>query len=405
MIITLVIIIYLAYNLFFKKSEYTLDSKKRRCPKEIAIDVLTKRSWNSKLGTLAGSRYYRDFWTRDCFFSSLGLLAINENKRVYHNLCTMMKYTRDDGLVPLRVGTYSHIPRFFIGIDLPGIMPIYHDDKHGVEPTDSNLQYIILVNEYIKQTGRTPTKLIEHCKIVYKYTKALADKSKDGLLYGDSFDSWHDSFDTSGPCLFSNILWTQCQKSMMEIFKNERQLYTECKTRYESLLRTITKKYWSGSYLRIYPNMNHACSAGNALAILYNIVDNRTARIIINWYSNKVTNVIPSVYPPLPKNDIHMPMRMIGLEDYHNKHIWPWVHYLFACACKYTEYYPENIHNGSKILEMLMSYDSFERIDPNTLKPVTHFLQSSEFGFSESAGMYLKYQKMPHDFHHGSHDP
>jgi hypothetical protein len=98
------------------------------------------------------------------------------------------------------------------------------------------------------------------------------------------------------------------------------------------------------------------------------------------------------VYPPLPSKHIHMPMRMIGLGDYHNRHIWSWVHFLFSSACKHSGYVPENIQRGSTILENLMSYDSFERINPITHKPVTHFLHSSEIGFSEGAGMYLKHK-------------
>lgn len=384
------------YILFFSKTGYT--QKNRNDPEVVARDVLTKRSWDPKLGTLAGSRYYRDFWTRDCFFSSLGLLSIKEYDRVYHNLSTMKKYTRKDGLVPLRVGTYSHIPRFFLGVDLPGTMPIYHDDKHGTIPTDSNTQYIILVTEYIKHSNvDPPVELIQHCKKVYSYVKSSLMNKDDDLLYGKSFDSWHDSFDTNGACLFSNILWAQCQKSMMELFRNDRILYTECKMRYTRITNVIMKHYWTGNYLRIYPKMNNACSAGNALAIFYDIVDRRTSHKIIDWFSHNIhkNNIpaVPAIYPPLSSQHIHAPMRFIGLGDYHNRHIWPWVHYLFACACKRSGYYPEPIQNGSKRLEELMCYDSYERIDPKNLKPVTHFLQSSECGFSESAGMYTLYKQ------------
>jgi glycogen debranching enzyme len=243
MIFRFILISIVVYILFFKNSDYT--PKTRRNPIHVATEVLTKHSWDPQLGTLAGKRYYRDFWTRDCFFSSLGLLAIAKYEHVYHNLCTMRQYTRNDGLVPLRVGTYSHIPRFLFGIDLPGITPIYHDDKHGEEPTDSNPQYIILVNEYVKHNGTGNMKLlIEHCKKVYQYSKKKANKNQYGLLYGRSFDTWHDSFDINGECLFSNVLWAQCQQSMMELFRDDRQLYTECKMRYKSLQNTIMKHYW-----------------------------------------------------------------------------------------------------------------------------------------------------------------
>lgn len=387
------IIAYLIYAGNQKLYSHKPKNERVYSPDEIATDILTNRSWRDDIGTCAGGVYYRDMWTRDSFFSSLGLISLGEYDKVNTNLKTLMKYQRRDGMIPLRVGSYSHIPRFLFGIDLPGIVPIYHDDKYGKEPTDSNPLFIILCDLIRQQDIDPPKGYFNRCVNAYKYS---LDKSstKDGLLYGNAFDTWHDSFDINGPSLFSNVTWLRCHKSMEQLYNTfgNRDEATACSLRFKKLKDIIYQKYWSGRYFRIYPDMDHSCTAGNALMILFNFTDETTSSRIIQWYENMNTDsIVPAIYPPLKDKYIHYGMKFIGLKDYHNRHLWPWVHCLFMKACRYKNIDTPNLNKRTNRLDSgIFKYqDIYERLEPGSMKPVKHFLQSSEVGFSESAGMYL----------------
>ena len=214
----------------------------------------------------------------------------------------------------------------------------------------------------------------------------------DKLLHGEYFDTWHDTFTINGASLFSNVFMLKSIECMSNINKALSKPYILNTMDYNSHKKSFNNKFWNGKFLKIYPHMNYLETAGNALAILFDIVDREKASsILIHMENNNKKQMLPVVLPELPKKYIFKPLYIVGLQDYHNKHFWPWVSGLMKAACNHVNIFSGTVNQAFNNVENIMyKYGRcYERIHPETLGPVRHLFQSSEINFSETAGMYL----------------
>ena len=369
----------------------------------IAIDTLTRDSWIPGFGVCAGKVYYRDIWTRDAFFSCMGLLSIHKYDHVRQTLKTIREYQRDDGLVPLRVGNEWYSIRFLFGIDIPGRKAVYVCDKAGSEPTDSCPQLIVLTDLLYQNThDRNDTQsMLASCEKAYSYMMKQASTTNDGLLHGRYFDTWHDTYSIHGPALFSNVFWVQSHLSMSRIRQSVGDSHgaRQCLEMYRKTRTALLRSYWNGTYLQIYPHIGNFEMAGNALAVLFGVVSRDKAASIFSYYdkhtpvsstTGSVTSTTVTI-PRMPDKYVFWPMRWIGMAGYHNEHLWPWVHCLAVAAASRCGIQSAGLQQGyERILRTTVRYGRcYERLDPDTMRPVRNVLQSSEVGFSESAGMIL----------------
>lgn len=139
--------------------------------------------------------------------------------------------------------------------------------------------------------------------------------------------------------------------------------------------------------------------AGNALAVLFGVVSRERAASIFQYYekhapvsakTGEITSTTVTI-PRLPDKYVFQPMVWIGMGGYHNEHLWPWVHCLAVSAANHVGVQSSALQLGySRILRTTQRYGAcYERLSPDTMKPVRSILQSSEVGFSEAAGMIL----------------
>lgn len=382
----------------FGTAEYDSLSKESD---RIALDTLTRQSWIPDLGVCAGGTYYRDLWTRDAFFSCLGLLSVGEHERVRRVLRSLREYQRTDGLVPLRIGSTWYSVRFLFGVDIPGRSAVYTCDKAGAEPTDSCPQLIVLTYLMYTATGDHTIlqEMINSCEKAYSYMWKQASSTNDGLLHGRYFDTWHDTYAINGPALFSNVFWTYSHQAMEKIRlkMGNSQGAKKCAEAYRSTQKRVIDAYWNGTYLKMYPHHDYFEMGGNALAVLFGIVDREKAASIFRFYDENAPRVgmrttpTPVTIPTLPDKYVYWPLRWIGLGDYHNKHLWPWIHCLGVAAANHRHITSEALRTGhEQIMRITATYGHcYERLDPITCQPIRHIVQSTEIGFSESAGMML----------------
>ena len=364
-------------------------SKRKQC-QELAFKTILKNK-RKNLRLLAGTSYYSDMWTRDAFITSLGLFAHKKHiELVKQVLKVQAKNIRKDGLVPLRIGKEGYTTQILFGYSTgPDNVPVYKDDKAGSEPTDSNPQFIIMAWMYLKHTGdiqfiRSISKQIKKC---YNY---LCNNSKDNLLHGTYFHSWYDTFTFNGPDLFSNVLFVYCIKCYYRLTQQIKEINCDniCKFDYNKVLKTFKKKFWSGRYLKISPDINVMETAGNSLAVLFGILSRKEALTFVKYLESKKSKkskIAPVVVPKMSMMHLYWPGYVVGMQGYHNDRLWIWPHCIYSKARQKLNL----SDNLSDLEDSIVKHQIFYENVDDDLNPIRHPFQNSEENFSESCGSYL----------------
>jgi len=358
--------------------------------KSLAFNTILNNQ-REDLRLLAGTSNYGDMWTRDAFITSLGLFAHNKHLDLIKQVLKVQSQNlREDGLVPLRIGRKSYITKFIFGFHSgPDGVPVYKDDKAFSEPTDSNPQFIIMSYLYLKYTNdiefiKSIGKQIKNC---YKY---LCNNVKDNLLEGKYFHSWYDTFTFNGPDLFSNVLFIhsiKCYDILSKII-NSINYNGICQFNYDQVLKNFKDKFWNNKYLKISPKINSMETAGNSLAILFDILSKEESLKVIKYIeknNNSKNKIVPVVIPKLRFKYLYKPGYLVGIQGYHNDRLWLWPHCIYLAARKKL-----NLENNIEDLELSIKKHNmfYENVDFK-LDPIKHWFQNSEENFSESCGSYL----------------
>ena len=64
--------------------------------------------------------------------------------------------------------------------------------------------------------------------------------------------------------------------------------------------------------------------------------------------------MLPVVIPELPRKYIYKPLYLVGLQDYHNRHFWPWVNGLAKAACNHVNIQSGTVNEAFKNVENIM---------------------------------------------------
>lgn len=415
----------------------------------LAVDTIKRNrrfSNNEMLVPLAGATIYNDLWCRDGFITCLGLLETGNYDIIKQYLNIMGKYIRLDGLVPLRVGA-SRLGQGLkiFHINLGYDVPVYVDDKAGAENTDSNPSYIIMSALYAKNCTdslNTDNSIINidnsiididkinkafeyiiianfssmYTRVGNIYVRNLNNSTNSDeicLLKGRYFNSWYDAFAIDGPDAYSNVLFGYSIKCYEWICnKYNYRPIIDTKDLYNQFENSFRKHLYNGVYIKISPIVDVAEVASNSLAIIFGIVNDNESIKIIDHLSNKInTKMCHVTYPNVPSKYLYKPLYLIGMEGYQNDRFWPWVHFLFMTAIKYTDdkiNYKKDNMKSNNIIDEIIEKNTEEMIDEielsiykqktfcetvdENLNKFEHFMQPSEIDFSESCGSYLFYK-------------
>lgn len=386
LVILLLIFLYLKNKRFnFKVINGNIKDKRLYC-KNLAFETIHKNR-RDDLMILAGNRFYSDMWTRDAFITSLGLFAHKKDLELIKSvLSKQSKNIREDGLVPLRIGKKNYITKILFNIELGGDnIPIYEDDKVFSEPTDSNPQFIITSWLYYKFTKNK--KFINSLKneivSVFDY---MIKNTENGLLQGKYFHSWYDTFAFNGPDLFSNVLYLYSIKCFENLKKICPEINSNYTTSYIKIKNIFMENFWNGKYLKINPNIDVMETAGNSLAILLNILNNKQSKSIINYIdSNNIHQVTPVTIPKMPSKYLWLPGYIVGMQGYHNDRLWLWPHNIYNAAKNKLTY----SYSTDSIEDVTCKYGMFFENVNYKIEPYVHWFQNTEINFSESCGSYL----------------
>jgi len=343
-------------NLVLDKNIPKVNSNQRAF--NICVNVLRKNA--TKNGILASPNEYTDVWTRDAFFSLMGLKHVGLDAK-QATVDTLEDFQRHDGLIPLYIGRGNACSKLICKSKPTGCLKAtYGDSKTGNVVTDSCFQFIIM-------KGKS-----ESSERAWKFMQQFV---KDGLIYEEGLGSWMDTVYHKGNVLYTNVLYYKAAQTLGDTDTAET-----IKQRLQCL--------WNGSYYNCSTSIKSFDQVGNALAIKWGIADEKKNSIIKyrkRFFTKGLSN--PPCIPPV--QDIYLPCYMIGNQNYHNFG-WTWVNLLFISVMKdetELQKFRKEIQDRGTVYEI---YEDD--------KPVNQLFCVSQPDFSEAAGMFLLCSNQKVDF-------
>lgn len=285
------------------------------------------------------------------------------------------------------------------------LSPYYVDDKAGSEIVDSPSQLIILAwMAYINDPARSkPLEWLRGLEPAFdKAMRWLCAHCNDGLLVENMFGAWYDHIALIGPVLYSNMLFHQAVKCLAAI-KSELGRETEAQnlnTLANALRARIIAGFWNErkGYFQVQPDLDVFHTEGNALAILFDFVDETKSRRISRFIEQTMAPgpqrpqrfQTGTCYPLHSAPHAWWFFNFIDLEGYQNYYVWSWVSLLQIAARVKIDGPTVALASELDFMERALVRDGtmFEIYEPWGA-PVRTSIYKSEPGFSEASGMYL----------------
>tara|TARA_A100001015_G_scaffold321124_1_gene450257 strand:- start:1759 stop:2985 length:1227 start_codon:yes stop_codon:yes gene_type:complete len=348
-------------------------------------------------GISAGKSHFSDLWVRDACYAGIGALSCEFNNEVKRSIETMSTHCKDNGQIPLRVGSKYFFLKY-LGLSKKNKDPMYFEDKYsGSVPMDSNSLFIILLHEYVKKT-KDIAFLEHHFFIALKAINWLIlHTNKKDLLTEGNYSGWADSLKKKGMVLYTNVLYLKSLQSMFELSNllDQEHLSHRFQKRYLSSLDKFNACFWKEThYIDTIPTKERGIFStdGNLLAIYFDIATPSQINQIFSTISslNMDTDFcIETNSPKYPMNMIYAPFYLIRLHDYHNGLRWLWLEALYIICkekCGFQHEARRRLFELSKkIVEFNGIYEVYEKNGP----PVKRLFYKSESYFSWSSGLFL----------------
>lgn len=328
------------------------------------------RSCYREEGILASNVNFNDFWARDSFWASLGLIESEiDLDQVKKSLELFLRYQRKNGKIPRKIVLdYNGLKYLGIKIKREKPRPIYTSSIKWFFSMDDNLLLVMAFCKYVEKTNDFDFAQ----KYFGKIKRALEFYStqgllRDSLIYETGFGNWEDTIYKKGWVLYTNCLWYEAIKSFemvltllrnvlrnnvsnkeffLESFEQNRVSGEQNIPTKEVVLDQIQKKFWleevgyfADSVNKNQPDM-HVDLAGNILAIIFEVADEEQAKKILDFVETRFIAsseidkaVLHSLnYPRYPWYRISPVLYLLGIEDYQNGIAWSWIEALLIAA-------------------------------------------------------------------------
>lgn len=288
---------------------------------------------------VASPTHFSDFWARDTFFAVPGMLVVGDHKRVKACLEFFISYQRSDGKIPRKISRDINVVKYLFGksIRRKRLRPTYHGLVKPFYAMDSELLFVIAVEEYLQKTRDYDfaEKYYSQIRksIDWHVQKAKADSCYSGYSREYFLGNWMDTVFKFGPVLYTNVLYARALASMVFIAQiaghdDEVDVFAN---RAQKLKRMIRKDFWQGDFfcdeLRLKARGTFDL-AGNVLAVVHGIADDQQKKSIIKILRKEYEKEsvcmrsVPSGHLWWKINPV---VRCMGIADYHTKTSWLWI--------------------------------------------------------------------------------
>lgn len=348
-------------------------------------------------GITASVKNFHDFWARDSFFASWGLLELGESERVRSNLEFFADYQKKDGQIPTRIDRHL-IPLNYLGIRIhrKKLRPTFRGARLS-KSLDPNILFVITCRHYLKKSKKKDF-LEEYFESIQKAISWLEAFEKDSLLVEGKLANWMDSILKSGAVLYTNVLYFEGLKSFSEIChmadkKNLSRLYAE---KADALKKRINEKFWNGDYysdwIKGKKRYDFFSTDGNVLAMLFGISDDTQSKKIIDQITERKLDKFPmtSNDPAYPWWRVTMWTIFRGTPGYQNHAAsWPWLGSAYSVALHKNGYKKEAKVIQRKIAAQIKKYKTVYETYALDGSPYKGWFWRPTNSFAWGAGLFL----------------
>jgi glycogen debranching enzyme len=355
-------------------------------------------------GIIASVDHFSDFWARDVFYASWGLLETGEFEKTKSNLNLFIRYQKGNGQIPRR------IDRFFVALNYVGIkikrksLKAKYKGAYVFPALDPNILFIITCHRYVQKKNDI-IFLEENFDAIYDAVQWLKKYEKNYFLHEGIFANWADVIVKTGAVLYTNVLYAEALKKFSGIcaLLNKSKLAETYRQKHISLKEKINSNFWNGDYYIDWINgskkYNYFSTDGNVLAILFEISNREQNEKIIKYIEKFKLDNIPmkTNHPAYPWWRVALRMYIIGTPGYQNNYAsWLWLGCVYAVSL-YKNGYKEKAELvyqkiSSKIEEFGIVYEIYK---PDGL-PYMGWFWKSAASFAWSSGLYLWMSKILH---------
>jgi len=353
-------------------------------------------------GIVASPEHFCDYWARDSFFASWGLLELGDYNRVKSNLNLYVEHQTKGGQIPRR------IDRFYVTLSYFGIRIKRKTSKatrlgaHFYPALDPNLLFIITACKYVTKTNDHEF-LRTNFEAIYKAIQWLEKYEQDSLLKEGVLANWMDTVLKSGSVLYTNVLYAEALKCFFNISSmlgrsNLTEFYAQ---KYQRIIKTINEKFWNGNYYSDWithgKKYDFFSTDGNVLAMLFEISNQEQNRQIIKHIEKFRLDEIPmkTNHPSYPSWRVVFWMYLRGTPKYQNNGAsWLWLGSVYAVALNKNDYKKkaERIHEktATKIEEYKTVFETYA----TNGAPYKGWFWKGTPSFAWSSGLFLWADKL-----------
>ncbi len=349
---------------------------------EEAFKIATRdlRECYDENGIVAGRDHLQNYWARDGFFATLGANKLRDFEIVKKNLDLFLSFQREDGLIPMFISRKKLKPKY-------GLLS---------NAVDSNSLLIIAFADYVRHS-RDKLFLEKNYKKISLAMDWLNKKDKDGLIEEGFFANWQGTIIKSGEVLYSNCCYYYALKEFAWLSKRAgvTMLEAEYEKRAEKTKHVLNLKFWQGDYYYDWIDFsikNYFDSAGNLLAIFWDIASEYRANEIIRFIEENELNKIPlkTTEPEYGFWRVIPFLLPFKAYYYHNGFSWPWLGCIYALALNKIGQKEKALEELKKVAELIDQECVCHEVFDFEGKPVSSLLLKSERPFAWTAGLFVR---------------
>lgn len=389
--------------------------------KEIALQDL--RTCYQKLGIFASKINFSDYWARDSFWASIGIIKTAKTdtpqflgidlEKVKQSLELFIQHQSKNGKIPRKICVdYNGLKYLKIKVKRKKPRPIYASAIRPFYSFDDNLLFVIAFCDYVNLTKDLAfaKKYSDNLKSALEF---YAEKGlvKNSLLYEIGIGNWQDTVFKRGFVLYTNCLWLEAVRDFENLLNNDagiRHWHVSAETNipaFEKIRSAFQEKFWLGekgffadSVSPSGEKQEYFDLAGNILAIVFNVASNDQKDKVfknienienIHGYPSEKVRLHPINHPLYPYYRITPINFIFTTSAYQNGNNWSWIECLLIVALAKSGR-AEKAGLVFKNLSRIVARNS--HIHENYFldgRPFDHLLWKSAVPFAWSAGLLL----------------
>lgn len=346
---------------------------------------------------MASVDHYSDFWARDSFYASWGLLQTREYEKVKDNLSLFIQYQKKNGHIPRRIDRFI-VPLKYLGLKIRRRSPKPRYTGVYVYPAlDSNLLFVITLYKYIWHSG--DGEFLRQNQTAFDHAIQWVEKyEKNGFVDEGLFANWADIIIKKGKVLYTNILYAEAldKTAKLNSMLGRTRLAEKYAQKARAMKERVNREYWNGKYYIdwIYKKKkyDYLSTDGNVLAMLFDVSNQKQNEEIIKHIEEYGLDAIPmkTNYPSYSWWRIKLITRVIGAPGYQNNYTsWLWLGCIYAVALYANGYCQKAGEIHKKISEKIKEYRKvYELYGPDGV-PYRGWYWRSASSFAWSSGLYL----------------